>query len=213
MKYIFILFAFLLLQSCNKNKENTQVVITQNEEQNDTIAIDSIAKSDVKKDTLNEVLLMNDIKFNGKLNQFFSLSDFEKTFGKPDSTQLMSEEEPCSYIFENPDGSKDMNDKYLYKNGSRFENNKEKVAVDEFRFQNGNFIMYKGNRIDSKTTISDLKALFPNAIRNIQKLDVYQEGNLQYIQLREDASGISDGHIRIFFKNNSIYFLHWWFPC
>lgn len=213
MKYLFFLLSIVFLQSCAKNPKVSQENGNDIGTEIDTVTADSSEKSQVKNDTLNEVLLADEIEFNDKVNRFFRLSDFEKTFGKPDSTKLMSEEEPCSYVFENPDGSKDVDDKYLYKNGSRFENNKDKVAVDEFRFLNGNFMLYKGNKIDSKTTISDLKKIFPNAIRNIKNIDVYQEGNLQYIQLREDADGISDGHIRIFFKNNRIYFLHWWFPC
>lgn len=213
MKYLFFLLSIIFLQSCAKNPKVSQENGNDIGTEIDTVTADSSEKSQVKNDTLNEVLLADEIEFNDKVNRFFRLSDFEKTFGKPDSTKLMSEEEPCSYVFENPDGSKDVDDKYLYKNGSRFENNKDKVAVDEFRFLNGNFMLYKGNKIDSKTTISDLKKIFPNAIRNIKNKDVYQEGNLQYIQLREDADGISDGHIRIFFKNNRIYFLHWWFPC
>ena len=102
----------------------------------------------VKTDTtkvengLNEVMQESDILFNGKLTRYFSLDDFGKVFGKADSIKLMSEEAPCNYIFENEDGSKDMEDKYLYKNGSRFENTKNKVAVDEFRFTKNNFILF-----------------------------------------------------------------------
>ncbi len=213
MKYALFLLWIVLLQSCAKKQEVSQESENEVVTETDTVKTVSTEKVPVENDSLNEVMLVEDINFNGKINRFFRIADFEKTFGKPDSTKLMSEEEPCSYVFENPDGSKDKDDKYIYKNGSRFENNKEKVAVDEFRFLNGNFIVYKGHRIDSKTTISDLKKLFPNAIRNMDYIDVYQEGNLQYIQLREDANGISDGHVRIFFKNNRIYFLHWWFPC
>ena len=84
-----------------------------------------------------------DILFNGILKRYFTLNEFEKVFGEPDSTKLMLEEEPCSYIFENEDGSKDMEDKYLYKDGSRFENTKDKVAVDKFRFTESNFILFR----------------------------------------------------------------------
>ena len=155
----------------------------------------------------------SDILFNGKLTRYFSLDDFGKVFGKADSIKLMSEEAPCNYIFENEDGSKDMEDKYLYKNGSRFENTKNKVAVDEFRFTKNNFILFKGIKLNSSTTIKDLKKLFPNAIKDIGTMDVYGEGKLQEIELREDENNVSDGHLKIFIKNDKLYFMHWWFPC
>ncbi|PWN68062.1 hypothetical protein [Chryseobacterium oncorhynchi] len=217
MKYFLPVLVIILFQSCNQKKESKKDPLTQKEIQKNEVKTDStiqnISKAaEIKKDTLDEVMLEEDIRFNGKLKRFFSLNDFGKVFGKADSTRLLSEEQPCTYIFETPDGN-GMNDKYLYKSGSRFENSGQKVAVDEFRFINGNYILYKGIKIDSKSTINDLKQVFPNAIRNIGNLDVDGEGTLQAITLREDKEGVSDGHINIFFKNNRIYSLHWWFPC
>ena len=165
------------------------------------------------KDYQNEVMKEEDILFNGKLKRYFTLNEFENVFGKPDSIKLMSEEKPCSYIFENEDGSKDLQDKYLYKNGSQFENTKEKVAVNEFRFIKNNYILFKGIRLNSSTSINELEKIFPNAMKDIETLDVYKEGKLQVIKLREDENNVSDGHIKIFIKNNKLYFMHWWFPC
>ncbi|MDR6919309.1 hypothetical protein [Chryseobacterium sp. 2987] len=218
MKYLSILWIFTLLLSCigkEGNKKDLQLTAPHQKTvaKKDSTVSAVPATTKIPKDSLNEVMQEDDILFNGKLKRFFSLNDFEKVFGKADSIKLMSEEAPCTYIFENPDGSKDMNDRYLYKNGSRFENTQNKVAVDEFRFLNGNYILYKGIKIDARTTLNDLKPIFPNAIRNIGTLDVYEEGKFQVIQLREDHEGISDGHLNLFFKNNRIFFMHWWFPC
>jgi hypothetical protein len=154
-----------------------------------------------------DVMLESDIRFNGKLKRFFTLDEFAKVFGKPDSIQLLKDEAPCITIFdtEAPD------DKYLYKSGSRFETSKEKVAVDEFWFRDGNFITYKGIRIDAHTTMNDMRQLFPTAIN--ERLGMDKEGKLWVIQLREDHKGISDGHIKIFFRDGKISFMHWWFPC
>ncbi|SDD44518.1 hypothetical protein SAMN04487894_10982 [Niabella drilacis] len=158
-----------------------------------------------------DVMITDDIRFNGQLKRFFSLSDFGKVFGKADSIKLMTEEAPCSYIFENPDGSKDADDRYLYKNGSRFENNKQQVAVDEFWFTNGNYITYKGRKIDGNTPLQEIQQLFPTAISG--RMNLGKEGKLWVIQLKEDNEGVSDGHIKIFFKNGKVYYMHWWFPC
>lgn len=154
-----------------------------------------------------DVMLEKDIRFNNKLKRFFTRSEFEKVFGKPDSIILLSEEEPCNTIF----GTEAKDDKYLYKNGSRFETNKDKVAVDEFWFLNGNFITYKGIRIDANTSMKDIEQLFPNAVKD--RLGMDKEGKLWVIQLKEDEKGISDGHIKMFFKDGKVSFIHWWFPC
>lgn len=168
----------------------------------------------VSKDSLNEVMSEKDILFNGKLPRYFTVKEFEKTFGKADSTKLLAEEEPCTYIFDTETPTGNMNDnKYFYKDGSRFENFKEKVAVDEFRFLKNNFILFKGKKLSALTTVIELQKIFPNAVRDIRTMDVYGEGNLQVIQLREHENNVSDGHLNIFLKNGKLYFMHWWFPC
>jgi hypothetical protein len=214
MKISAIILIIFILFSCN---DKNAISVKKNDILKDTLK--TLSTNKIKTDSIkigdlqNEVMLETDILFNGKLNRYFTLNEFQKVFGKADSIKLMSEEEPCNYIFENEDGSKDMDDKYLYKDGSRFENTKQKVAIDEFRFTKDNFIIFKEKKLNSTTTIIELQKLFPNATKNIGILDVYGEGELQVIQLREDQNNISDGHIKIFIKNGKLYFMHWWFPC
>ncbi|KDN54070.1 hypothetical protein [Flavobacterium seoulense] len=209
--FSFLIVFLFLLQSCNNSKiSHSETIKTKPTEK-----VSNTEKRTSVKETNNqiEVFDANKMLFNGKVSRYFSLKEFEIFFDKADSTKLMSEEEPCAYIFENPDGSKDLEDKYLYKNGSRFENSKDKVAVDEFRFTKNNYLKYNNVILNSDTTINDLRKLFPNAVNTIHTLDVYGEGKLQVIQLREDKDNISDGHIKVFLKNGKLYFMHWWFPC
>lgn len=168
--------------------------------------LDSTSGS-LHKEKYLDVMLVDDIRFNGQLKRFFTMSDFEKVFGTADSTKLLQEEAPCITIFdtEAPD------DKYLYKDGSRFETHQQQVVVDEFWFTNGNYITYKGGRIDANTTINGMKKLFPAA--GMGKINEYREGELQLMVLKEDNEGTSDGHIKLFFKNGKVYFMHWWLPC
>lgn len=215
MKIKTLFFLLLIIISCSK-KENIQksaAMISQQtqltSEKEEISSLNDSVYYDLRKA---EVMNENEILFNGKLNRFFDIKEFENVFGKPDSLILMSKEEPCSYIFENEDGSKDLDDKYIYKDCSRFENSKNKVAVDEFRFINNNFIIYKGIIMNANTTIEDLKKCFPYAIDNIGTLDVYGEGELEVIMLREETENYSDGHVKIFFKKGKLYFMHWWFP-
>jgi len=220
MKKVVIAAILVLSVSC-RNKEiksvenigtskETEVTISKNKSKTDTSDANDIPHI---KDYQNEVMNQEDILFNGRLKKYFTLSEFETVFGKNDSIKLLLEEEPCYTIFENKDGSVDPEDKYLYKEGSRFENSKDKVAVDEFKFTKSNFILFKGVKLDSATSISDLQKIFPNATKNIGSMDVYKEGKLQVIQLREDENNVSDGHINIFIKNGKLYSMHWWFPC
>ena len=214
MRTLSIISILYFCLSCNNSNTKAVKKFDNSKEIKKPISENKIKSDSTNfKDYQNEVMREEDILFNGRLKRYFTLKEFENVFGKADSIKLISEEEPCSYIFENEDGSKDMEDKYLYKDGSRFENTKEKVAVDEFRFTKNNFILFKGKKLNSSTSISDLKKLFPNAIKEIGTMDVYGEGKLQVIQLREDENNISDGHINIFIKNGKLYFMHWWFPC
>ncbi len=164
-------------------------------------------------DTLNEVMGLKDIRLNGVLPRYFSLKEFRKTLGEPDSTKLLLDEEPCTSIFEEPDGSVDAKAKYLFRNGSRFECSKQKVAIDEVNFTYGDHLMFKGHRLDGNTTVADLKKIFPNACKHISTMDVQNDGQLQVITLREDSNNVSDGYINVFIRDGKLYKLHWWFPC
>ena len=213
----FGVFAYILITGWERGREPKRLDYeTEIEKQNDSTKIIDTAKNITnnaitKKETREtEFFDASKLLFNGRTKRFFSLKEFDKNFGKADSIQLMSQEQPCTSIFESEDGK---DDKYFFKNGSRFENSKDSVAVNEFRFLKGNFIIYKGLKMDAETTIEDLKKIFPNAVKNIQDDEHYDEKKLRSIILREDPKGISDGHIRIFFKANKIYSIWWWFPC
>lgn len=214
MKILVIISILLLSFSCKNNEKKSvkKIVILKKSEK--TTAL-KFTKSDTTeiKEVQNEVMSENDILFNGKLKRYFNLSDFDQVFGKSDSIKLVSEGDSCYTIFENNDGSFDSEDKYFYKDGSTFENSKDKVAVEEFRFIKNNFIVFKGIKLTADTTVNELAKIFPIATSNIGNMDVYNEGKLQVIQLLENKKNTSDGHINLFIKNNKLYFMHWWFPC
>lgn len=222
MKNFSILLLVISLYSCKEDKKEVKEEPKSISEtidhkiQPDSINLNITQPKEVKNeieddDGQDEVMLEKDILFNGKLKRIFELKDFEKVFGKADSIKLMSELQPCTYIFEDIGDGK--NDKYLYKNESCFENTEQKVGVNEFWFLHGNYILYKGIKIDEKSTIDDIKKIFPNSVKNISELDSPGRGKVQVIRLREDKENISDGHINIYFKNSRVQSIHWWFPC
>lgn len=66
---------------------------------------------------------------------------------------------------------------------------------------------------NASTTIAQLKEIFPYSVENIGTMNVYGEGELQMIQLREGDYELYDGHINIFLKNGKLFFMQWWLPC
>ncbi len=208
--------ACICIISCNGGSNNNSSRTKSNPDTADTNDLVTIQESDQLQsntDTAIEIMDEKDIRLNGKLQRYFSLKEFKRVLGEPDSTKLLLDEEPCTTIFQEPDGSVDSAAKYLFKNGSRFESTKGKVAIDEIKFTNGDFIVFKNTTLNKHTSVAELKKLFPNAGRHISDIDVAGEGKLQVMELREDKDNISDGHIKIFIKNGKLYSLHWWFPC
>lgn len=219
-----ILFALyilscLLMISCNTDAGRSSKAAGQKQKNSNGIGnrsksqLPKVARNNLEHNKAVEVMNEKDIRFNGKLKRYFSLKEFQLLLGEPDSTKLLSEEEPCTNIFQEADGSVDPEAKYLYKNGSRFENAQDKVAIDEVMFINGDFIVFGKVTLNKHTTLAELKTQFPNAAKHIGLMNVAGEGKVQVIQLREDKDNISDGHINVFIKNGKLHSLHWWIPC
>ncbi|WP_285008592.1 hypothetical protein [Pedobacter faecalis] len=209
----------VLIISCNRDGEKSSKKATQKQNKSKNVlsepgsGIQNTAPEVLQSDTAVEVMDEKDILLNGKLKRYFSLKQFHSVLGKPDSSQLLSDVEPCTNIFQEPDGSVHPEARYLFKNGSRFECSQEKVAIDEVNFSHGDFIIFRKQRLNRHTTLATLKKLFPNAAKHIGVMDVAGEGALQVIKLREDKDNISDGHINVFLKFGKLYLLQWWFPC
>lgn len=216
---IFIRVLFCLsIVSCGRNTAETSKKTKQTPDSlKDAHNRISRSQQDSRKvqtgNTAIEVMDEKDILLNGRLKRYFTLNEFKSILGEPDSIQLLSNVEPCTNIFQEADGSVNPEAKYLYKNGSRFECSRGKVAIDEIRFEKGDFLIFHKHKLSKNTTIADLRIIFPNAVKNLDAMDVAGEGKLQVLQLREDDDNVSDGHINLFIKNGKLYFMHWWFPC
>lgn len=214
-----VIAACILLFSCDSHADKSQKVSSA---ERSTLAVAEKTSvgadanktlTEVKKDSAIEVMAAEEIRLNGKLKRYFNIQQFKSVLGAPDSTKLLRDEEPCSPIFEEPDGSVHPEAKYLYKNGSRYENSRDKVAIDEIRFGHGDFIEFHHTLLNSSTTVNDLRKLFPNAAKKMRTTVIDGEGKLEVIELREDKDNVSDGHINILIKGGKLYALQWWFPC
>ncbi|MBL4676131.1 MAG: hypothetical protein JKY70_08015 [Mucilaginibacter sp.] len=204
------LFTGLML-SCCSNKTNRPKASTAMHMPAPILKADTSVSGSTDK--ASEVMDANEIKLNGKLKRYFTIQQFNSVLGKADSSKLLSVVGPCATIFEKSDGFIDPAAKYLYKNGSVYENVKDKVAIQEINFSKGDMITFHGKTLSNETTLADLQELFPNAVRNIGVMDVKGRGKLQVIMLREDKNNVSEGHINLFIKNGKLHYMEWWFPC
>lgn len=220
----FLCFLFLILAACknegnkdrNYRKEKHENKPFHNKNKSVTSSKSMVRESvplDENQQNRIEILDADLLLFNGKVKRFFSLKDFKKNFGEADSIKLMNHEDRCPYVFQNIAPAANLQDKFLYKDGSRFENSNEKVAIDEFKFTKNNYVVYKGITLNASTTINKLQEMFPNAVENITPIKVYGESEVQMIQLKEGNYELYDGHINIFLKNKKLLFIQWWLPC
>jgi len=110
MKFYAFIFLCLLIVSCSEKRTNRSLVSKPSPSNNElkTNKKEEDNHSSTVKDATNDVMLVNDILFNGKLKRYFTLKEFEITFGKPDSTKLLNEVQPCNIIFENSTGEIDQ---------------------------------------------------------------------------------------------------------
>ena len=222
MRY-FLSIVAVLLYACQSR--STQQINDKLVDSSVVVAIDTVLVNPTRKNKEVEwedieVMDYRDIKYQGSLPRYFSVADFERVFGKIDSLVPVSSDAPCDdgLFWYKHDGSLSMEElneisQYWFKNGSRYERYADSVAVDNFKLRGGNFIVFKDIRLDSLSTIKDFGRLFPNATKGLSDMDVYQEGRLQMLILKEEPLGISDGHLRLFFKDGRFYMIHHWFPC
>lgn len=225
MRYLLIFILYFVFGCTSSIKDNSKVQVKDSipETTVDTIldAIDT-SSNEPKEVSWKDIEVMDskDIKYQGKLPLVFSVSDFVQCFGEKDSTQSVFIDPPCNdgYFWYKFDGSQTREEvekinQYWFKDGSKYQRYADSVVIENFKFSPKNFITYRGKRFDSNTTLQDLQKIFPNAVKSMGTIPVYEEGDLVLIILKEEPNGVSDGHLRLFLKNGKLYMMHHWVPC
>ncbi|SMP07661.1 hypothetical protein SAMN06264346_101677 [Chryseobacterium profundimaris] len=218
-KGILFIIALISIASCTQDNKKQPNILAKKPSDKSMVHVKSLndsTKIETRKsetDTSIEVMNDKDILYNGKFKRYFSINRFYSLLGQPDSIKFLIDENPCTSIFEEPEGTPAAEEKYLYKNGTRFENSGEKVAIDKVCFHNGNFILFKNIVLNKRTSLAQLKKLFPNALKRSRIIEIADIGKLQVIELREDEDNVSDGLVKIYIYKGRLYSLHWWFPC
>lgn len=101
--------------------------------------------------------------------------------------------------------------KFLFKNGSKFENFKQDVVIDSFKFSAPDqFFKYNNLKFDSTTTLEGLKKIFPKSFKNLD-YTFLDNKSLKTISLQ--LKDTPEEKLLLFFDNDKLYMIQWWQPC
>jgi hypothetical protein len=124
-----------------------------------------------------EYLLYSSVKINGILPIESKFADFVKVVGKPDSLINFNPDMECQ-SFEQPYQN-------IHFQGGMFFLVKEKAIFQNIDFRKRPDLELKTSAItlNAKTTLSDVQALFPNAVRKIRTVEAPDLAHLRLVDL------------------------------
>ena len=74
------------------------------------------------------------------------------------------------------------------------------------------FLQSNDIKLNSSTTMEEVKKLFPNAAKNVSKMDVYKIGEVDAIALPRSKT-LSDRHWLLMFQTGKLIRIDDWSPC
>lgn len=151
-----------------------------------------------------QIIRANDIKINGNIKLFTSKTDLINKIKKADKIE---EDFPgCSnYDEELNKGTKF----FIYsKNGLKYivYNKKAEFQEIDLNENKGNYILIGQHKISNKTTLTDLKKIFPIAYKNYKK---EKDNNTFRLNLNSGWWG----EIQIVIENEKVIEVGYWTPC
>ncbi len=210
MKHSILLFlAFISFIGCQSSETQIEDQKVSEVEEADTLKAYNPLLPNPATGKIEEYLEWSSISINNKLPLNTTLKDLNTVLGKPDSVASINWAETCSSNFKSEDS------KLAYYKGMEFE-----LAGDSLYFQLNDFrkdpkvFLQIGNlRLDHTTTLNDIKKYFPNAVKNIDKMNVYGvEGEVESIVL-SPSKELSEGHWLLMFQQGKLIRIEDWFPC
>lgn len=151
-----------------------------------------------------ESITWDDANINDKLPLTINKRDFEKVYKKADSIVTPDYEKICG-------ADESSNFQYYYYKNLQYEMDNGIMNFRKITFSKkaGLYFTYKGQRFDTSTRISDLKALFPNAVKETE--GGKNEPN-KYLLL-DSSDQLDDSEWRFTFKNGYLEAIECFFPC
>ena len=151
-----------------------------------------------------QIVKENDIKINGNLKIFTTKTDFITKIGKVE--KIVEDFPGCSnYDEEASKGTKF----FIYtKNGLKYYvyNNKAEFQEINLKDNLNDYVLIGQHRISNKTTLTDLKKIFPISYKNYKN-----EQNAYSFRLKFNPKW--DDEIQIMIENEKVISIYYWTPC
>ncbi|PRY08985.1 hypothetical protein CLV24_11936 [Pontibacter ummariensis] len=200
-----LLLPILLVSILSCNTHSTEA-----EQQENALPIESsnpVAQAVVTGKNV-EYLDWKSVRINGKFPLTTTVQNINGLLGKPDSVNSINWDETCSSDFRSEES------KLAYYSGYHFEQFGDSLDFQsvDFRKSKGLFLHSNDLKLNSSTTLEEIKTRFPNAAKDIEKMDVYEIGEVDAIAL-PPSKGLSDGHWLLMFQNGKLIRTDDWFPC
>lgn len=153
-----------------------------------------------------EYLLYNAVKINGVLPLDSKFADFVKVVGKPDSVINFNPDMDCQF-FEEPY-------QYIHFQGSMFFLVKDTAIFQNIDFRKRPDLELKTSAItlNAKTTLSDVQALFPNAVRKIRTVEAPDLAHLRLVDIGASKEFTDEWWI-LFFNGDKLVSVELYSPC
>lgn len=151
-----------------------------------------------------QMVKIDDIKINGSIKLLTTEADFITKMGK---AEKIEEDFPgcSSYDEEAGKGTKF----FIYtKNGIKYYVYNKKAEFQEINLKDysDNYILVKKHKISNKTTLTDLKKMFPVAYKNYKK---GKDAHLFKLKFNPEW----DDEIQISLENGKVTAIYYWTPC
>lgn len=151
------------------------------------------------------------MRINGKLPLMTSIIKLEAISGKPDSvTKITDWDGICQ------SGIRDENSVFRHYKGSAFESYNDSVSTNTIDVREGSklFIQYGNIRLDSKTTLLQLKKIFPKSCADISEVTTNGFiGKLEMIGLAQDPDPTFESQWILLFQHGKLVRIDYWLPC
>jgi hypothetical protein len=155
-----------------------------------------------------EYLDWRNFRINGKYPLITTVNNINSLLGKPDSVTTINWTETCSSDF------RSKNSKLAYYDGYHFEQFGDSLDFQsvDFSIKKDLFLQSNDLKLNSSTTLEEIRKRFPQAAKNIDKMNVYEVGEVETIVL-PPSKALSDGLWLLMFQNGKLIRIDNWFPC
>jgi hypothetical protein len=158
-----------------------------------------------------EYMTPDSLLIMGSLQTLTMKESLISTLGEPDSIVTVREIECPNYF------NRYCPNEYerLYWGNSHFEvcNDKAVVSVIYFSENEDINLIYKGEiELSHRTTVDYIRQYFPNTVKKLGDIKVYQESTYQSFTLPVQPERAESGWM-FFFRDDKLKRLDYWFPC